>query len=102
MSEHTCSSSNIWGAGIQAVCELTGSYEVLHGACPLYIMQPQTNLWGFAFNNVAIAAKYLVNAGQRVLIVDYDAHHGNGTMEIFMKIQMFFLFFMSGLYLLGK
>ena len=45
-----------------------------------------------------------MNAGQRVLIVDYDAHHGNGTQEIFMKIQMFFFLFMSGPYIpaLGK
>jgi len=37
------------------------------------------------FNNVAIAAVYaLEQAGlQRVLIVDFDVHHGNGTQEAF-------------------
>jgi acetoin utilization deacetylase AcuC-like enzyme len=37
------------------------------------------------FNNVAIAAQWAVRAGgaQRVLIVDFDVHHGNGTQEIF-------------------
>jgi acetoin utilization deacetylase AcuC-like enzyme len=36
------------------------------------------------FNNVAIAAKHLTqNLGfQRVLIVDWDAHHGDGTQEL--------------------
>jgi acetoin utilization deacetylase AcuC-like enzyme len=34
-------------------------------------------------NNIAIAAAALVAAGQRVLIVDWDAHHGNGTQDIF-------------------
>lgn len=35
-------------------------------------------------NNVAIAAKAAVAAGaQRVAIVDWDAHHGNGTQQIF-------------------
>jgi acetoin utilization deacetylase AcuC-like enzyme len=32
------------------------------------------------FNNVAIAARFL---RQRVLIVDWDVHHGNGTQDIF-------------------
>jgi acetoin utilization deacetylase AcuC-like enzyme len=37
------------------------------------------------FNNVAIAAKYLQEQWQieRVGIVDFDAHHGNGTQQIF-------------------
>ena len=36
-------------------------------------------------NNVAIAARYLLDTYhlQRVLIVDYDVHHGNGTENIF-------------------
>ncbi|MCP1728209.1 acetoin utilization deacetylase AcuC-like enzyme [Natronospira proteinivora] len=37
------------------------------------------------FNNVAVAAAYAqVELGcERVLIVDWDAHHGNGTQDIF-------------------
>jgi acetoin utilization deacetylase AcuC-like enzyme len=35
------------------------------------------------FNNVAIAAAALAARGERVLVVDYDAHHGNGTQDIF-------------------
>ncbi|MGA8296196.1 MAG: histone deacetylase [Acidimicrobiales bacterium] len=35
------------------------------------------------FNNVAIAAAYLVERGERVCVVDWDVHHGNGTQEIF-------------------
>ncbi len=37
------------------------------------------------FNNVAIAARYALRAYQlqRLLIVDFDAHHGNGTQEAF-------------------
>jgi acetoin utilization deacetylase AcuC-like enzyme len=34
-------------------------------------------------NNVAIAAAHLADRGERVLIVDWDAHHGNGTQDIF-------------------
>ena len=39
------------------------------------------------FNNVAIAARYLQTEWgiQRVGIVDFDVHHGNGTQHIFQK-----------------
>jgi len=35
------------------------------------------------FNNVAIAAALLACRGERVFILDWDAHHGNGTQEQF-------------------
>jgi acetoin utilization deacetylase AcuC-like enzyme len=37
------------------------------------------------FNNVAIAAAWLLSSGQaqRVAILDYDVHHGNGTQDAF-------------------
>jgi acetoin utilization deacetylase AcuC-like enzyme len=37
------------------------------------------------FNNVAIAARYLLERVglKRILVLDIDAHHGNGTQEIF-------------------
>ncbi len=41
---------------------------------------------GFCFfNNVAIAAEYVLKQGyaKRVLIMDYDVHHGNGTQWSF-------------------
>jgi len=50
-----------------------------HHATPDYAM-------GFClFNNVAVAAKYaMANHGvERVLIADFDVHHGNGTEEAF-------------------
>ena len=34
-------------------------------------------------NNIAIAAAALVAEGQRVLVLDWDVHHGNGTQAIF-------------------
>ncbi|HVA42358.1 MAG TPA: histone deacetylase [Acidimicrobiales bacterium] len=34
-------------------------------------------------NNVAVAAAALVAKGQRVMILDWDVHHGNGTQDIF-------------------
>jgi acetoin utilization deacetylase AcuC-like enzyme len=37
------------------------------------------------FNNIAIAAKYALEQGwaKRILIVDWDVHHGNGTQHAF-------------------
>lgn len=36
------------------------------------------------FNSVAIAAERALHAGlQRVAVLDFDVHHGNGTVEIF-------------------
>src|SRR3990170_7772220 len=50
-----------------------------HHAGPYYAL-------GFClFNNVAVAASYLLShmGLNRVLILDVDTHHGNGTQEIF-------------------
>jgi acetoin utilization deacetylase AcuC-like enzyme len=35
------------------------------------------------FNNVAIAAQKAVNDGKKVMILDFDGHLGDGTMDIF-------------------
>ncbi|MCF8228915.1 MAG: hypothetical protein K9G58_15715 [Bacteroidales bacterium] len=41
---------------------------------------------GFCFfNNIAIATQRLVNMGKKVLIIDFDAHHGNGIQELFYR-----------------
>ena len=42
--------------------------------------------FGFCiFNNVAVAARYAIDKYglERVMIIDYDVHHGHGTQEIF-------------------
>ncbi|GMQ93375.1 MAG: histone deacetylase family protein [Acidimicrobiia bacterium] len=37
------------------------------------------------FNNVAVTAAYLRNKGERVAIIDWDVHHGNGTQSTFFR-----------------
>ncbi len=37
------------------------------------------------FNNVAVAAAFLRSRGERVAIVDWDVHHGNGTQDTFYR-----------------
>jgi acetoin utilization deacetylase AcuC-like enzyme len=46
------------------------------------------------FNNVAIAARYAQrkHGVERVLIVDWDVHHGNGTQDIFYSDPTVFFF----------
>ena len=34
-------------------------------------------------NNVAVTAAELARAGERIAIVDWDVHHGNGTQQLF-------------------
>lgn len=36
------------------------------------------------FNNIALAAEQLRRQGQRVCILDWDVHHGDGTEQIFL------------------
>lgn len=45
------------------------------------------------FNNVAVGAHYLIKRGvERVFIVDFDAHHGNGTQRSFYQDDRVFYF----------
>ena len=48
------------------------------------------------FNDVAVAAKYLLNRGlaRRILIVDLDVHQGNGNSDIFKNDKNVFTFSM--------
>jgi acetoin utilization deacetylase AcuC-like enzyme len=46
------------------------------------------------FNNLAIAARYAIQRHgiQRVLIIDWDVHHGNGIQDIFYREKAVFYF----------
>ncbi len=51
---------------------------------PGHHAEPNRSMGFCIFNNIAIAARdALANGIRRVAIVDYDAHHGNGTQAAF-------------------
>lgn len=51
------------------------------------------------FNNVAIAAKYAQELGHaKILIIDWDFHHGNGTQDAFYDDPSVLFFSTHGLY----
>lgn len=55
----------------------------------------QSRGMGFCvYNNVAVAARYLQKQHgiKRILIVDFDVHHGNGTQDIFYEDDSVFYF----------
>jgi acetoin utilization deacetylase AcuC-like enzyme len=74
------------GAGLAAI-EALGRGE---GDAAFVIARPpghhatRDQAMGFCLiNNVAVAARSLTSTGERVVIIDWDVHHGNGTQEIF-------------------
>ncbi len=76
------------GGGVMAVDRvLDGEFDNAFLLCrPPGHHAEYDRAFGFCFiNNIAVAANHLTRARglTRVLIVDYDAHHGNGTQDTF-------------------
>src|SRR4051794_24053179 len=76
------------GAAVQAVDEVvTGKVSNAFSAMrPPGHHAERAKAMGFCFfNNAAIAARHAQKAhgAERIAIVDWDAHHGNGTQDVF-------------------
>jgi len=91
----TLASSGSWDAALHAAGGASGLVDrLMEGAAPtgISVARPPghhaeaTRPMGFClFNNIAVAARRALDehGAQRVLIVDWDVHHGNGTEAIF-------------------
>jgi acetoin utilization deacetylase AcuC-like enzyme len=75
------------GAGLTAVEALrAGAAEVAFCAVrpPGHHATAGRSMGFCLYNNVAVTAAALAEVGERVVIIDIDAHHGNGTEDIFL------------------
>lgn len=84
------------GAGKEAVDKVT-SGKIKSAFCavrPPGHHATSTQAMGFClFNNIAITARYAQSLGyEKVMIIDFDVHHGNGTQEIFYDDASVFYF----------
>lgn len=84
------------GAGLTAV---DGVSDGLWDRCFCAVRPPghhaeTDRAMGFCvFNNVAVAARYAQRKGyERIFIIDFDVHHGNGTENIFEEDPSVFYF----------
>jgi len=93
-SETPVTEGTVDAALLSMQCAIEATDAVLTGGFPhaFSLARPpghhanQHTPTGFCFfNNVAIAAQHAIDAHglQRVAIIDWDVHHGNGTQDIF-------------------
>lgn len=74
------------GAGLGAIEALQagrGEAAYVAGRPPGHHAERDRGMGFCLVNNISVAAAFLTAKGERVAIVDWDVHHGNGTQDIF-------------------
>jgi acetoin utilization deacetylase AcuC-like enzyme len=89
----TAASTESWDAAVHAAGAGIAAIEAIdrgEGDTAFLAVRPPghhavpSGAMGFCLlNNIAISAAALTARGERVVIVDWDAHHGNGTQDTF-------------------
>ena len=84
LNEHSYAAAVRAAGGVLAAVEAVRDGGDANAFCvvrpPGHHATPVRGMGFCLFNNVAIAARFI---RKRVLIVDWDVHHGNGTQDIF-------------------
>lgn len=84
------------GAGLRALQGMKeGEFERAFCAVrpPGHHATPSNSMGFCLFNNIAITAKYAQTMGyEKVMIIDFDVHHGNGTQDAFWEDSSVFYF----------
>ncbi|MBU1668096.1 histone deacetylase [bacterium] len=84
------------GAGLVAIDGIrAGEFERAFCAVrpPGHHATPTQSMGFCLFNNIAITAKYAQQRGyKKVMIIDFDVHHGNGTQDAFYEDDTVFYF----------
>jgi len=89
----------LWAVGgLLSACDVVISGQTLNAFCavrpPGHHASGSRGMGYCLFNNVAVAAKYLQKKHKlgKILIVDWDVHHGNGTQDVFYEDGSVFFF----------
>lgn len=89
LMEHSVATALLAAGGCLELADRIMTGELEHGFAmirpPGHHAEPGRGMGFCIFNNVAVTAQYLRRRYQlsRILILDFDAHHGNGTQEVF-------------------
>ena len=87
VSKNDFETARLAAGGVLSACENVSKGKIENAFCMIRPPGHHATLdrsMGFClFNNAAIAANEITKKGKKVLIIDPDVHHGNGTQEIF-------------------
>lgn len=89
LMENSFTTARLAAGGCLEIADAVMSGEINHGFAlirpPGHHAEPGRGMGFCILNNIGILAKYLQKKYHmnRILIIDFDVHHGNGTQEVF-------------------